>query len=149
MPLMQHELESQTFDLRPIQLVNKAMQTAQAKKILIVDDDRDLCLGLHIRLRSYYYDTCFAHDAPSAISTALSEMPDLILLDIGLPGDDGYSVLQRMRAFPILEGIPVIVMSGRDRFTHERGSLEAGARRFLPKPIDNLRLLSGIRTLLS
>jgi two-component system KDP operon response regulator KdpE len=149
MPLMQYEIESQPFDLRPIQLVNREMLTARAKKILIVDDDRDLCLGLHIRLRADYYDTCFAHDAPSAISTALSEMPDLVLLDIGLPGDDGYSVIQRMSAFPLLEGIPVIVMSGRDRFTHEKNSLDAGARRFLPKPIDNLRLLSGIRTLLS
>jgi two-component system KDP operon response regulator KdpE len=146
---MQHEVESETFDLRPIQLVNKAMRTAQAKKILIVDDDRDLCLGLHIRLRAYYYDTCFAHDAPSAISTALSEMPDLILLDIGLPGDDGYSVMHRMSAFPELMGIPIIVMSGRDRFTHERVALDSGACRFLPKPIDNLRLLSGIRTLLT
>ena len=149
MPLMQHEIESETFDLRPIQLVNKAMQTAQAKKILIVDDDRDLCLGLHIRLRADYYDTCFAHDASSAISTALSEMPDLILLDIGLPGDDGYAVLHRMSAFPQLVGIPVIVMSGRDRFTHEGVALDCGASRFLPKPLDNLRLLSGIRTLLS
>jgi DNA-binding response OmpR family regulator len=149
MPLMQYEVESQPFDLPPIQLVNRAMLTGRAKKILIVDDDRDLCLGLHIRLKAYYYDTCIAHDAPTAISTALSEMPDLILLDIGLPGDDGYSVLQRMSAFPLLFGIPVIVMSGRDRFTHESMSLGSGASRFLPKPIDNLRLLSGIRTLLA
>ncbi|HWF03275.1 MAG TPA: response regulator [Candidatus Angelobacter sp.] len=148
MPLMQCEVEHQCSENLPIQLTNKEMLIARANKILIVDDDRDLCLGLHIRLRAYSYDTCFAHDATSAVSTALSEMPDLILLDIGLPGDDGYAVLHRMSAFPQLVGIPVIVMSGRNRITHEKVAMDAGASRYLPKPIDNLRLLSGIRTLL-
>lgn len=145
---MQYQVESEHLDTPPIQWADKERLLTRPNKILIVDDDRSLCMGLHIRLRANYYETCFAHDAHSAITMALAEIPDLILLDICLPDDDGYTVLQQMRAFPALECIPVIVMSGRDRFTQERHALDAGACRFLPKPIDNLRLLSGIRTLL-
>jgi DNA-binding response OmpR family regulator len=148
MPVIQHEIASDCFDSRQVQLVNHEKLRTQGHKILIVDDDRDVCLGLHVRLKANYYDTCFAHDASSAISTALYELPDLIILDIGLPGDDGYTVLQRMHAFPELEGIPVVIVTGRDRFTHEKISRGAGASRFFEKPIDNRRLLSSIRELL-
>ena len=125
-----------------------ATASLQGKKILVIDDDPDLRLGLHIRLRANYFDTCFAGDAESAINVAIKQMPDLIILDLGLPGDDGYAVMERLKAFPGLAGVPVIVLSGRDRYTHEKRVLEAGARQFWEKPVDNDTLLRGIRHLL-
>jgi two-component system KDP operon response regulator KdpE len=124
------------------------MTTPEKKTILVVDDDPDLCLGLKVRLEASDYDTIFANDAESAIRTALIEIPQLIILDLGLPDRDGYSVMETLSAFPDLAGVPIIVLSGRNRFIHERQSRSAGAKRFFEKPVDDRRLLLAIRQLL-
>jgi DNA-binding response OmpR family regulator len=116
-------------------------------KVLVIDDDLDLCLGLHIRLQPRY-DTYFANDARSGLNMALSEMPDLIILDIGLPDYDGYSVMQSLSEIPGLAGVPVIVLTARDRFTHEWRCRDAGAKMFFQKPIDNRSLLVAIEQLI-
>jgi len=66
------------------------------KKILIVDDDKDLMRGISIRLKANGYDTVFATDGIMAITVAKNEMPDLIILDIGLPAGDGFIVMERL-----------------------------------------------------
>lgn len=116
-------------------------------KVLVIDDDLDFCLGLHIRLQPHY-DTYFANDARSALNMALSEMPDLIILDIGLPDYDGYSVMQSLSEIPGLAGVPVIVLTAHDRFTHEWRCRDAGAKMFFQKPIDNRSLLVAIEQLI-
>ena len=132
----------------PVRSKLKRNLATRANKILVIDDDQILCLGIDIRLKAEYYNPCFAHDAESALSTALAEMPDLIILDIGLPGRDGYSVMQSLHAFPELADVPVIVLTGRDGFTHERRCREAGAKRFFEKPVTNLHLMTAIQQLL-
>src|SRR5580658_1406829 len=113
----------------PVRLnLNRDPAGTGGNKILVIDDDRILCLGLKARLKANDYDPCFAHDAESALGTALAEMPDLIILDIGLPGQDGYSVMQNFQAFPELVDVPVIVLTGRNAFTHQRRCREAGAK---------------------
>jgi twitching motility two-component system response regulator PilH len=72
-------------------------------------------------------------------------MPDLILLDLGLPAGDGFAVLERLKANDSLSLVPVIVMSGRDRNLSEARALRAGAKAFLQKPVQNAQLLSVIR----
>ena len=89
------------------------------KKILIVDDDPDVRAGLNIRLRANGYDTDFAADAMTAVLAARKTNPDLILLDLGLPGGDGFVVMQRLRTIPALAVIPVIVISARDKDSNE------------------------------
>jgi DNA-binding response OmpR family regulator len=115
------------------------------KTILIVDDDPDVRLGLHVRLKANLYDVVFAADGIAAISEARKRMPDLIILDLGLPAGDGFSVLERLKANLSLALIPVIVVSARDRNANRERALKAGARAFLQKPVDNARLLSLIR----
>src|SRR3990167_2651323 len=85
------------------------------KKILVIDNDQDLALGLKVRLRANNYATVFATDAISAISQAVKENPDLILLDLGLPAGDGFVVMERLDNIESLSSVPVIVMSARDR----------------------------------
>jgi len=114
-------------------------------KILIVDDDQDLLHGLSIRLKAYGYKVVFAADAISAISAARKEEPDLMILDIGLPCGDGFTVMQRMSTLGGLADIPVIVLTGRDVFANREKALGAGARAFLQKPVDNNLLLATIR----
>jgi len=115
------------------------------KTILIVDDDPDVRLGLRVRLKANHYDVFFAEDGVAAISEARKHMPDLIILDLGLPAGDGFSVLERLKANLTLTSIPVIVVSARDRNENRERALKAGARAFLQKPVDNARLLSVIR----
>ena len=84
------------------------------KKILIIDDDQHLQLGLSARLRARGYRVSCAADAISAITVARKELPDLIILDLGLPAGDGFLVLERMRDLADLVAIPVIAVS----YTH-------------------------------
>ena len=115
------------------------------KKILIIDDDQDLALGLKVRLRANNYATVFATDAISAISQARKENPDLILLDLGLPGGDGLVVMERLDNIESLSSIPVIVLSARDPQANRERALGAGAKAYFQKPIDNDELLAAIR----
>jgi DNA-binding response OmpR family regulator len=118
------------------------------KKILVVEDDSDVRLGYNILLRAHHYDIVLAEDGVFAISEANKHRPDLIILDLGLPGGDGFTVLERLAAMPALSVIPVVVVSGRDIHTSKERALKAGARAFLQKPWDDHRLLAIVRKLL-
>jgi DNA-binding response OmpR family regulator len=119
------------------------------KKILIVDDDPDVTLGMHLRLKANHYDTYFAADGSSSVSEARKYQPDLIVLDLGLPAGDGYLVMENLKKVPSLAHIPVIVVSARDLDANEERVLTAGAKAFLQKPVDNAVLLAIIRRELS
>jgi len=114
-------------------------------KILIIEDDSDMRRGLNIRLRASNYDTAFASDAVMALSIAKKEAPDLILLDLGLPGGDGFLVLDRMKNIASLACTPVIVLSARDRQANEERALKAGAEAYFQKPVDNDQLIKAIQ----
>jgi DNA-binding response OmpR family regulator len=118
------------------------------KTILIVDDDPDVRLGLHVRLKANHYDVIFAADGMASIAQARKHMPDLIILDLGLPAGNGFSVMERLKANDSLSLIPVIVVSASDVTANMDRALKAGAKAFLQKPVDNARLLSVIRKVL-
>ena len=115
------------------------------KKILIVEDDADVRMGLHVRLKANHYDIFFAVDALSSLAEARKHEPDLILLDLGLPAGDGFVVMDRLKAVPALAIIPIIVVSGRSGAANRERALKAGAKAFLEKPVDNAELLAVIR----
>ena len=110
-----------------------------------MDDDADHRRGLNLRLRANHYDTAFAADAMQAVSAARKDRPDLVLLDLSLPGGDGIVVMERFRANAELSVIPVIVITGRDPLVNRQRALEAGAVAFFQKPVDNAELLAAIR----
>jgi DNA-binding response OmpR family regulator len=115
------------------------------KKILIVDDDRDLQRGMHLRLKANQYDVCLAGNAFSGFCVAQRSEPDLILLDLGLPAGGGFLVMERLKAIPALAAIPVIVVSARDSQGNQKRAFDAGAKAFLQKPVDDEQLLAVIR----
>ena len=100
------------------------------KKILIVEDDPDVRRGMHVRLQANHYDTFFAADGMASIAEARKHMPDLIILDLGLPAGDGFSVMERLKANDSLSLIPVIVVSARDVRANQERALKAGRRPF-------------------
>ncbi len=115
------------------------------KKILIIDDDPHLLLGLTPRLKANNYSVVTAADAIAAIAVARKEAPDLIILDLGLPGGDGFMILERIRNLADLAAIPVIVLSARDPAENKKRSLGAGAAAFFQKPPNNHEFLAAIR----
>ena len=112
------------------------------RKILIVDDDPEMQLALRVRLKANNYAVYFAGDGMAGIEETRKHSPDLILLDLGLPAGDGFSVLEQLRGNKSMNSIPVIVVSGRDKVASCGRSLQAGAKAFLQKPVDDARLLS-------
>jgi DNA-binding response OmpR family regulator len=118
------------------------------KKILVVDDDPDVRLGLQLRLTANHYDVLLAGDGVASIAEARKHQPDLIILDLGLPAGDGFSVLERLKANDKLSSIPVVVLSGRDRVGNRDRAITAGAKTFLQKPMANDKLLAVIRMVL-
>jgi DNA-binding response OmpR family regulator len=118
------------------------------QKILIVDDDPNLRRGLGLRLRAHHYSTFYATDGFSALALIEKEHPDLVILDIGLPGADGFIVLERLQRQAALARIPVIVLTALDSQYNTRRSLKAGAVAFFQKPADHEELLEAIRSTL-
>lgn len=118
------------------------------KKILIVDDDPEMRLAMHVRLKANHYDVGFAVDGVSGISEARKQQPDVILLDLGLPAGDGFTVLERLQTNDSMASIPVIVVSGRDRAANRDRALKSGAKVFLQKPVRNSDLLLAIEQVL-
>ena len=114
-------------------------------RILIVEDDQDSRLGLVIRLRSAGYEPVIAVDGATAIMIAKKEKPDLIILDLGLPGGDGFQVLERLKTLAPTSSIPVIILSARDPAANRQRGLNLGAVAFFQKPGDNAELLATIR----
>lgn len=114
-------------------------------KILIVEDDADTRRALNLRLRFNEFDTVYAVDGFSAVSSAAKEHPDLILLDIGLPAGDGFVVMEHLKANPALATIPVIVLTGRERKGNFERAMQAGCYAYFEKPADNEALLTAIR----
>ena len=102
-----------------------------------MDDDPDVRLGMHVRLKANHYDTFFVGDALSGMTEVRRNEPDLIVLDLGLPAGDGFVVMERLKAIPSLAVIPVIVVSARDVRANKDRVLKAGAKAFLQKPGEN------------
>jgi two-component system KDP operon response regulator KdpE len=115
------------------------------KKIVIVDDDRDQQTTLRIRLVASGYQVVSAIDAMQAISVVRREKPNLILLDIGLPGGDGHTVIQRLRLLGPIGSIPIIVLSAADAGTHRLRMKAAGAVDYFQKPANFDELMAAIR----
>jgi DNA-binding response OmpR family regulator len=108
------------------------------RKILLVEDDDDLRRGLGMRLVAWGYEVLQAPDGYYAVEVARKELPDLVILDIGLPGGDGLTVLERYSKCMQMGTIPVVVLTGRDPFTTEPVVREyANVIAFLRKPAEN------------
>ena len=106
---------------------------APIAKILIVEDDAEVRVLLAEQLRDRGHDSIYASDGVQALTLVRRERPNLILLDLRLPGGDGFSVLERLKNIPEIAHTPVIVFSGMRSPEAEERALLLGAREFVQK----------------
>src|SRR5262249_50305150 len=112
------------------------------RRILIVDDHPDVTRSLARLLRLSGHEVRTALDGPTALGELSSYSPEIVLLDIGLPGMDGYELAQSIRKRPGTESIVLIALTGYGQDEDRRGSHEAGFDHHLVKPVDPDALLS-------
>jgi two-component system, OmpR family, KDP operon response regulator KdpE len=111
-------------------------------KILVVDDDPGLLRALSINLRARHFEVQTASDGASALRLAGSFVPDLVVLDLGLPDIDGVDVVAGLRGWT---SVPIIVLSARDSQATKVDALDAGADDYMTKPFGMDELLARIR----
>ena len=116
-------------------------------RILVVDDIEANVKLLEAKLAAEYYEVITANDGPTALAIAASESPDIILLDVMMPGMDGFAVCRRLKDDPVTRHIPVVLVTALDGRADRIEGLEAGADEFLTKPIDDVMLFARVRSL--
>jgi DNA-binding response OmpR family regulator len=114
-------------------------------RILVVDDNAAIRKGLSVRLRAHGYQVLFAEDAVSATAALVTERPELMILDLGLPCGDGFVVMERLQRNDRLANIPVIVLTGRESDGNRDKAMQAGAVAFFQKPVADGALVLAIR----
>ena len=113
-------------------------------KILVADDDPQILRALRIILAAHGYDVVTAGDGRAAIDAAAHQPPDLILLDLGMPGVGGVDVIAAVRGW---SSTPILVVSGRTDTSGKVDALDAGANDYVVKPFATEELLARIRAL--
>ncbi|MFH1619213.1 MAG: response regulator transcription factor [bacterium] len=118
-------------------------------RILLVEDDRQLVETLQ-RIAAYENDCTLKaiENAPLVKETVLSWKPDIILLDINLPGGDGREILKQLKADPETAGIPVIFLTGTSTAGDKKFGLDMGADDYVAKPFDPMELIARVRAVL-
>lgn len=117
--------------------------------ILIADDSADTRLSLSLRLKAHDYETVYAADALETIMMAHQAKPDVILLDLGLPGSSGFLVLERLKGTSALASIPVVIVSAEEPKVAQAKAFAAGAVAFLPKPVTQQTLVRAVEEALA
>ncbi len=118
---------------------------AQKQKILIVDDDANIAELIALYLEKECFETRIVGDGESAVPAVRSFMPDLVLLDIMLPGMDGYQVCREIRS---KDSVPVIMLSAKGEVFDKVLGLELGADDYMEKPFDSKELVARVKAVL-
>ncbi|MBI0432785.1 PleD family two-component system response regulator [Roseomonas sp. KE0001] len=117
-------------------------------RVLVVDDIAANLRLLEARLNAEYYEVALASSGPEALVRALDWLPDVILLDVMMPGMDGYEVCRKLKSNPATAHIPVVMVTALVDLAERVRGLEAGADDFLSKPVDHTTLFARLRALL-
>jgi two-component system KDP operon response regulator KdpE len=114
-------------------------------RVLVVDDEPQILRALGINLRARGYDVELASDGEKALDVAARQHPDVVVLDLGLPGIDGVDVIRGLRGW---SQVPIVVLSVRDREADKVAALDAGADDYVTKPFGMDELLARLRAAL-
>ncbi len=118
------------------------------KKILIVDDELNIVLALRVLLEDLDYDIDYCYDGTAALEKISSFNPDLVLLDVMMPGVDGYTVAKSIRNNPQAEHTNIIFLTAKGTKDDRMEGYNSGAEYYIVKPFDNDDILSKVKEIL-
>jgi DNA-binding response OmpR family regulator len=119
-----------------------------AKRILLVEDDPAVLRAVSYILGKEGYEVLTATNGLDGLSKAKGESPDLLILDVMLPGIDGYEVCHRLRSEPQTAQLPILMLSAKGQAADKATGLGVGANEYLTKPVERLALLGRVEALL-
>jgi DNA-binding response OmpR family regulator len=128
-----------------IDLGNDAMT---AKKILLVDDSETILQMEQMILRQDRYELAVARNGKEGIAKALEFKPDLILMDVLMPGLDGFAALRQLRQHPHMSAVPIVMVTSKCELESMENGYESGCSDYIVKPIDGVELIAKVRNLL-
>ena len=118
------------------------------KEILIVDDEPSIVVPVQFLMQQQGYDVLVAEDGHDALDMIYKYQPDLVLLDIMLPGIDGYEVCEIVRLNPKLRDVKIIFLTAKGREVEIAKGLALGADAYITKPFSNAELIAKVKTVL-
>jgi len=118
-------------------------------KILVVDDEPDVLLLCRVNLEFEGYDVIEAHDGEEALRRVVEDSPSLVLLDVMMPGLDGWKVLEMLKTDDVTRDIPVIMLTAKVREVDQIQGLSAGAAAYVTKPFNPLALSTTVKEVLN
>ncbi len=126
----------------------RRVDARKGTRVLIIDDSPTVLVFLRRVFNSAGYTTLEALDAESGLKIARAERPDLVILDVIMPGMNGFAALRHIRRDPEVQHVPVIMMSGNEQATEQFYVMRIGADGFMKKPFSRFEIFSRIETML-
>ncbi len=117
------------------------------RKVLIVDDSKTEAMVLTDMLRAHGYSVSSAHDGEQALELMAIEKPELILMDVVMPGRNGFQLTRAINRIPEYSDIPIILCSSKSLETDKVWGLRQGARAYITKPVNEPELIAKINAL--
>src|SRR5215471_12720566 len=111
-----------------------------ATRVLVVDDSQVTGKVTQSYLEAAGYAVKLVPDGPAAIQAVVDQVPDLIMLDVVLPGIDGFEVCRRLRKLKVAASVPIIMLTSKSSIADKKIGFEAGADDYLTKPVDAAEL---------
>ena len=116
-------------------------------RVLVVDDVLPNVKLLEAKLTSEYFEVLTAYSGVETLEVVSREHPDIILLDVMMPGMDGFEVCRRIKADPTTQHIPIVMVTALDQPSDRVAGLQAGAEDFLTKPVQDIALFARVKSL--
>ena len=131
----------------PPEFYNRETESSMRKRILIIEDHVDLRAMLAVTLRYQDYEPLEAEDGDTGVEKSIAEHPDLVLLDLGLPGISGLDTAKKIKDNPQTCDIPIIAFTGWNQQDFEKKTREAGMDAYLQKPVSLTKIVQSIELL--
>ncbi len=119
-----------------------------AKRILVVDDEKELCESIRLALASEGYEVCAVSNGMAALDELKSSSPDLIILDLMMPGMNGLKVCKKVRENPLNEKLPILMLTCVDNKETQLKGYELGINEYMIKPFSVWELIARVKILL-
>lgn len=124
------------------------MNSSSKKTVLICDDEPNICESIRYAVNKEGHSFIIVNDGISAYDTACNIKPDLIILDVGMPGMTGYEVCHKLRSTPDYEKIAILILTAFGQASDKEKAFNAGANDFMTKPFSPRELRTKIKELL-